>query len=137
MNCYLQLMHSSNNNYNKKLKPLARNLRNDSTKAEVRMWCELLRNKQMLGFLFWRQRAIDKYIADFFCKELQLVIEIDGRTHDWEDVIKKDKEKQDMLQSLGYTVMRFTNQEVMYQIENVSRAIQNWIVENHAEKIRR
>jgi very-short-patch-repair endonuclease len=128
-------MHSSNNNYNKKLKPLARNLRNVSTKSEVRMWCELLRDKQMLGFSFLRQRAIDRYIADFFCKELKLVIELDGLTHNWEEVIEKDKKKQKTLELLGYTVLRFNDEEVMQRIEMVSAAIQNWITENYPEKI--
>jgi len=67
-----------NNNYNTKLKAFARGHRNDSTKAEIRMWCELLRNKKMLGYPFLRQRPIASYIADFFSKDLKLIIEVDG-----------------------------------------------------------
>ncbi|RZK00229.1 MAG: DUF559 domain-containing protein [Flavobacterium sp.] len=66
-------MHN-NNFYNKKLKPLAKTHRNDSTKAEVRLWCELLRAKQ-LGYSFLRQRSIGNFIVDFFCKDLKLIIE--------------------------------------------------------------
>jgi very-short-patch-repair endonuclease len=62
--------------YNKHLKGYAREHRNDSTQAEIRMWTELLRNKQMLGYSFLRQRPIDSYIADFFCKQLKLVIDV-------------------------------------------------------------
>lgn len=129
-------MNSDNNYYNKKFKPLSRTLRNNSTKSEIRLWCELLRNKQMLGFSFWRQRAIDKYIADFFCKELNLVIELDGLTHNWAEVIEKDKKKQNDLKLLGYTVLRFNDDEVMFRIEMVSRTIENWIRENHPNKVK-
>ena len=69
-----------NNYYNEKLKPFAKALRNDSTKAEVRLWGELL-NKRRLGFSFLRQRPIHKYIADFRCKELKLIMEVDGYSH--------------------------------------------------------
>jgi very-short-patch-repair endonuclease len=60
-----------NNNYNKELRSFAIKNRNASTKAEIRLWCELLRNKKMMGFQFLRQRPIDNYIADFFCKEIK------------------------------------------------------------------
>ncbi len=120
-------MNFSNNNYNKKLKNFARVNRNNGTKAEVRIWCELLRNKKMLGFSFLRQRPIENYIADFFCIELKLVIEIDGFTHQFEEVIKKDNVKEECLMVLGYTVLRFSDDDVMKDIENVSRVLEEWI----------
>ncbi len=89
----------------------------------------------MLGFPFLRQRAIDNYIADFFCKDLMLVIELDGLTHQWEEVVIKDEKKQKTLEALGYTVLRFNDEEVMLRIEVVSAVIQAWIEENHADKI--
>jgi very-short-patch-repair endonuclease len=64
-----------------KLKPFASEHRNDSTKAEIRLWCELLRNGQMNGHRFLRQRPIDKYIADFICRKVKLIIEVDGYSH--------------------------------------------------------
>ena|SRR3990167_9923776 len=117
-----------NNHYNKNLKPFARNLRNDSTKAEIRIWCELLRNKRMLGFQFLRQRSIGNYIADFMCKELYLIIEIDGYSHDfkYEEDIERDKK----LKELGFHTLRFTDDEVKNHITNVERAIVQWIGEN-------
>ncbi|MFN8358212.1 MAG: endonuclease domain-containing protein [Spirosomataceae bacterium] len=121
-------MKISNNHYNKALKPFARQLRNHSTKSEVRLWCELLRNKQMLGYQFLRQRPIDRFIADFMCKELKLIIELDGVTHQDPTVILKDEEKDKTLSALGYAVLRFTDQEVMKDLPNVQRAIENWIL---------
>ncbi len=99
------------------------------------MWCEMLRDKGMLGFPFLRQRAIDKYIADFFCKELKLVIELDGVTHEWEETIEKDKKKQSDLEALVYTVLRFADSDVMYNLSSVSESIQDWIKTHHSDKL--
>ena len=115
------------NYYNKNLKSFAREHRNNSTKAEVRLWCELLQNKQMLGYSFLRQRPIDKYIVDFFCKELKLVIETDGLSHQQENVMKKDFIKENALKQLGYSVLRFTDDEIIKDIENVRKVIEQWI----------
>jgi very-short-patch-repair endonuclease len=116
-----------NNHYNKKLKTFARDHRNYSTKAEVRLWCELLRNKQMLGLPFLRQRPVDKYIADFFCKKLKLIIETDGVSHTWEGASEKDERRTEELEKLGYTVLRFQDADVMDNITYVKEAIENWI----------
>jgi very-short-patch-repair endonuclease len=116
-----------NNHYNKNLKSFAREHRNFSTKAEIRLWCELLRNKQMLGIPFLRQRPIDKYIADFFCKELKLIIETDGASHTWEGAIEKDQRRTEDLERLGYTVLRFDDSDVMDNINYVKEKIENWI----------
>ncbi|NCO54892.1 MAG: DNA methylase [Bacteroidetes bacterium CG_4_10_14_3_um_filter_31_20] len=117
----------SNNNYNKSLKKFARENRNNGTKAEIRLWCELLRNKKMLGYGFLRQRPIGNYIADFFCKELKLVIEVDGFTHQFEKVIKKDKKKDEYFLEIGISILRFDDEDVMNEIENVSRVIEEWV----------
>ena len=66
--------------YNPKLKAFARNLRNDSTYTEILLW-NYLKGKQMRGFDFDRQRPIDNFIVDFYCKDLQLAIEVDGESH--------------------------------------------------------
>ncbi|MBC5772454.1 endonuclease domain-containing protein [Pontibacter sp. KCTC 32443] len=109
-----------NNHYNQKLKPFAKALRKESTKAEVRLWCEVL-SKGKTGFTFLRQRPIGNYIADFFCKELKLVIEVDGYTHNFktEEDIKRDKE----IAELGFTTLRFSDTEVMKDLPNVERVI--------------
>lgn len=70
--------------YNPNLKELARKLRNNSTQSEIRLW-QYLKGKQMMGYDFHRQKPLLNYIADFFCHELALVIELDGYTHQFEE----------------------------------------------------
>ena len=71
--------------YNPKLKEKARHLRNNSTKAEIRLWL-YLKGRQMMGYDFHRQKPIDNFIVDFFCRELMPAIELDGYTHTFEEV---------------------------------------------------
>ena len=80
--------------YNPKLKEFAKQLRNNSTKAEIILWQKLKRD-QMYGYDFHRQKPIDNYILDFFCYELMLGIEVDGYSHEFLEVYEKDliKEK--------------------------------------------
>ncbi|MCP2043690.1 endonuclease domain-containing protein [Pontibacter sp. HSC-36F09] len=111
-----------NSHYNKKLKKFAKDLRTDSTKAEVRLWCEVL-SKGKTGYNFLRQRPISNYIADFMNKELKLIIEVDGYSHNFkfEDDQKRDQE----LLKLGYKVLRFTDEEVLKDLPNVQRVIED------------
>ncbi|WP_345167467.1 endonuclease domain-containing protein [Nibribacter koreensis] len=115
-----------NLDYNKNLKPLAKSLRADSTKAEIRLWCELL-SKRKLGYSFLRQRPIANYIADFLCKELMLVIEVDGYSHKFKT--EEDAARDKVLSELGFTVLRFTDDEVMNDLPNVQRTLETWIAE--------
>lgn len=121
---------SAYHHYNKKLKPFATQNRKKSTKAEVRLWCELLRNKQMMGYSFLRQRPVDNYIADFFCKKLKLIIECDGYSHQLDEVAESDELRTKRLMELGYHVIRFSDNEIMNDIENVKRTIEGWIEMN-------
>jgi len=121
------IIMNANNNYNKILKPYARKHRNNSTQAEIRLWSKLLRNKQMLGFPFLRQRPIDNYIADFFCKELKLIIETDGITHHNPEARERDKVREKRLMELGYHLIRFDDAEVMWDIDNVRLEIEEKI----------
>lgn len=114
--------------YNPKLKELAKKLRNDSTKSEIKLW-GFVKGKQLKGYAFHRQKPLDNYIADFYSYDLKLVIELDGITHQFEDVQIKDKVKQKKLESLGLTVLRFEDDEVMNDIDNVLRVIDNYIFE--------
>ncbi|MFC3562010.1 endonuclease domain-containing protein [Pedobacter jamesrossensis] len=118
-----------NNNYNKNLKSFARSNRKEGTKAEIRLWCELLRNRQMHGYPFLRQRPIGNYIADFFSKDLKLIIEVDGLTHNWEEQLQRDKKRELDLTEMGFNVIRFNDCEVIDDIENVNRTIENYIIE--------
>lgn len=112
--------------YNPKLKALARQLRNNSTKSEIKLWGHL-RNKQMMGYDFDRQKPIDNYILDFFCYDLMLGIELDGFTHQFEDVYNNDIKKEEKLTELGIRLLRFRDDEVMNDIDNVIRAIEFYI----------
>jgi very-short-patch-repair endonuclease len=84
----------------------------------------------MLGYDFHRQKPIDNYIVDFFCKDLMLAIEIDGVSHDFEEVYVKDNVRQQRLESFGVHFLRFDDREVKKDINNVLQAIENWILEH-------
>ena len=114
--------------YDPKLKELARQLRNDSTKTEIFLWLKL-KGKQMYGYDFHRQKPIDHYILDFFCYELMLGIEVDGYSHEFLEVYNKDTVKEKRMNQLGITVLRFTDEQVLKDMENVLRAIEFYIIE--------
>jgi very-short-patch-repair endonuclease len=114
--------------YNPKLKALARKLRKDMTFGEVLLWNELKRDR-LWGFDFDRQRCIDNYIVDFYCKELMLAIEIDGMSHHSEEAFLKDELRENKLRSFGITVIRFAESEVKYDMVNVVRAIEGVIID--------
>ncbi|MEJ2617648.1 MAG: DUF559 domain-containing protein [Ignavibacteriaceae bacterium] len=113
--------------YNPKLKELARKLRNDSTFTEILLW-SYLKKKQMRGFDFDRQKPIDNYIVDFFCKDLKLAIEIDGESHYGKEY--KDKLRDKRLNKFGITILRFDDLDVRYKLEQVLQTIEKWIDEN-------
>lgn len=113
--------------YNSKLKILARNLRNNSTKSEIILW-SYLKGSKMMNCKFSRQKPIDNYIADFFCNELKLVIELDGYSHQIDEVFEKDVKKTKVLNNLGITVLRFDDKEVFENIDNVLREIEQFII---------
>ena len=114
--------------YNPKLKEYARQLRNDSTRTEIFLWLKL-KGKQMYGYDFHRQKPIDNYILDFFCYELMLGIEVDGISHEFLEVYNKDTIKEKRMNELGITVLRFSDNEVLKDMENVLRAIEFYIFE--------
>lgn len=114
--------------YNPKLKELARALRNNSTKAEIILWLKL-KGKQMYGYDFHRQKPIDNYILDFFCYELMLGIEVDGYSHEFLEVYNKDCKKEKKMNEFGISVLRFSDNEVLKDMENVIRAIEFFIEE--------
>lgn len=115
-----------NNYYNPQLRNYAVNLRTASvSKAEKYLWKALLSRKQT-GFGFKRQRPIDLFIADFFCADLKLIIEIDGSSHIGKEAY--DAYRQQRLEKLGYTVIRFREGEVMRDFNmvhgHISRVIE-------------
>ena len=118
---------SNNYGYNKHLQPNASKLRKEMTKAEACLWKYALRAGQMKGYTFRTQRPALRFIADFMCKELMLVIEVDGSSHLYDEVIEKDVVKQEALEKAGFTVMRFTDDEVLRHINQVRQRIADWI----------
>lgn len=117
----------NNHAYNKTLQPYANALRKRMTKAEACLWKYVLRARSLKGYQFRRQRPVLNYIADFMCKELMLIIEVDGITHLDENVIANDKVRQQRLENLGFTVLRFTDDEVLRHIEGVRMCLEDWI----------
>lgn len=93
------------------------------TKAEACLWKYVLRARMLSGHQFRRQRPVDKYIVDFVCLKLKLVIEVDGITHEHGEVANRDQVRQDRLEELGFTVIRFTDDEVLSQINRVRESI--------------
>lgn len=86
-----------------------------------------LKGKQMHGYDFHRQKPIGEYIVDFFCNKLALVIECDGYSHEIVEVYQKDLKKTKFLESLGITVIRFSDRQIMTDIDNVIRHIEDHI----------
>ncbi|MEN9655977.1 MAG: hypothetical protein RL311_909 [Bacteroidota bacterium] len=114
--------------YNPNLTQLAKKLRNESTETEIYLWLKL-KGKQMYGYNFHRQKPIDNYILDFFCYDLMLGIEVDGYSHEILEVYNKDIVKKKKMNELGITILRFSDFEVLSDMENVIRAIEYYILE--------
>ena len=115
--------------YNPRLKNLAKELRQNMTIAEAYLW-NALKSKQLSGYDFHRQRPIDEYIVDFFCRELSLVIEVDGCTHYHDEAIAADENRQRKLESLGLRFLRFDEQDVLHHYESVVHEIEDWLKSN-------
>ena len=108
--------------YNEKLKQPSRQLRDNMTDAKRYLWTKI-RMKQLKGYQFYRQKPIGDYIVDFFCPKAKLVIEVDGSQHYSDETTEYDRIRDEYLMSLGLRVMRFTNTEVMKNIEGVIESI--------------
>lgn len=103
----------------------AKQLRNNQTAAEAVLWGSL--KKYFPTLKFRRQHPIFIYIADFYCHKLKLVIEVDGLIHEKTEVKENDCQRQAHLERLGLKVLRFTNNEVMTNIEKVIKTIEQFI----------
>jgi len=107
-------------NYQKDLSYMAKINRKKPTKAERKIWEEVLRKNQT-GFRFLRQKPINRFILDFYCSELDLAIEIDGSSHRLK--ISTDKLRDKFLSQIGIKTIRFTNDEIENNIDDVKRKI--------------
>jgi len=101
-------------------------LRQRQTKTEEIMWNNL-RNRKFLGYKFKRQYSVSCFVLDFYCSELKLAIEVDGKYHDNEEIKKYDRDRQEYIESLGIKVIRIKNEEIISDLKNVLRSIEEQI----------
>jgi very-short-patch-repair endonuclease len=106
-----------------KLKTRSQELRKNMTDAERLLWSKI-RMKQLKGLMFARQKPLGEYIADFYCHRAKLVIEVDGGQHFTNDTREYDRIRDEYLGSMGLTVLRFTNSDVIDNIEGVVSVIE-------------
>ena len=104
--------------YNPNLKDRAKEMRNNSTKSEIKFWCELLRKRET-GYQFYRQKIIDHYIVDFYFTKLKLVVEIDGESHEGKE--EYDKKRDDKLNSYGLKVLHYNDITVLHNFQLVEK----------------
>lgn len=113
--------------YSKENISFARSLRKNMTKEERQLWYDFL---QTYPVKFYKQRRIGNYIADFYCKEAGLIIELDGGQHYDEAGMKSDQERTAVLKSYGLHVIRFTNLEVQRKFSAVCEVIDQYVRKN-------
>ena len=99
-----------------------RQLRRDSTKAEILLW-NALRSKQFMSLKFRRQHSVGNYILDFYCDKIRLAIEVDGETHSTAHQQEYDRARTEWLNSMFIRVIRFTNDEVIEDLEGVLKRL--------------
>ena len=105
---------------NRKATSKARTLRQNATDAETKLWFAV-RDRRLAGLKFVRQKSIGPYVADFLCRDRNLIIEVDGGQHDEQRVA--DDRRTRKIEALVYRVLRFWNNEVLQRIDGVMSAI--------------
>jgi very-short-patch-repair endonuclease len=108
--------------YNKKLKQFSRALRSNMTETELHLW-RRLRNKQIHGVQFYRQKPLLSFIVDFYCPKAKLVIELDGAQHFEPEQQIKDGKRDESLAGIGLKVLRFDDRQVLMETEAVLEVI--------------
>ena len=106
--------------HNKSIVPIARVLRKNMTKEEKHLWYDFLRSYPIR---FSRQKVLGKYIADFYCAEAKIVIELDGSGHYTEEQIQYDEERTAFLEEYGLSVVRISNLDINKKFEGVCHYI--------------
>ena len=104
----------------------AQQLRKTSTEAEKMLWT-CLRNKKLEGLKFRRQHPIGRFIVDFYCHEKRLVIEVDGGIHNEAEIKERDEGREEELRSFGLTVLRFSNEEIINDMNIVLKKLKELI----------
>jgi very-short-patch-repair endonuclease len=108
--------------YDPWLKKYSRDLRKNMTEAEMRLW-DKIRQRQLKGRQFFRQRPIGSYIVDFYCPTAKLIIEVDGGQHYYGIGAEKDKIRDEFMNKLGMRVLRFSDLEVLKSTKEVLETI--------------
>jgi len=123
---------SKNNSYhyNKELQPYANELKSHLTKGEISLWKNILSGKQMKGYQFRMCRPVLTYIADFICRELLLIIEIDGISPYDAFAHPIHPKRAEELAQIGFTVLRFSEWEVLNKQAAVAQTIEKWITKH-------
>jgi len=101
---------------------VARKLRKDATPEEKLLW-QRLRNRKLGGLKFVRQHPLGRYVVDFYCSELKLVVEIEGSVHRKPDQLKYDETRFEELGLRGFRILRYSNSEIAQNLENVLESI--------------
>jgi very-short-patch-repair endonuclease len=101
-------------------------LRKNLTGAELLLW-KNLRNRKLMGYKFRRQHPAGKYVADFYCHEKLLIIELDGGIHEKPDVKERDEGRESDLKNLGLTIIRFKNEEIESDLDKVLNEIKKYL----------
>jgi very-short-patch-repair endonuclease len=109
----------------KNLKDKRKHNRNNPTQAEAFLWSHLKESK-LDGRKFRRQTSIKNFIVDFYCPEEELIVELDGDLHFDKDVKKYDEQRTKKLEELGLNVLRFENQDVLFNLEAVLQEIKSY-----------
>jgi very-short-patch-repair endonuclease len=115
------------------MKARRQELRREMTKAEGLLWARI-RNRQINGCKFRRQYSIGAYVVDFYSPENKLAIEIDGSSHERADAIEYDKNRQEEIETLGIRIMRFTNKDVLSNLDIVVKQIGETVTEQKQVK---
>jgi very-short-patch-repair endonuclease len=100
--------------------PSARDLRQQETVSEKALW-SILRNRQLHGLKFRRQYPVEPFVADFYCAEFALIVELDGPIHD--EFVEQDAERMRLIEAGGFQVIRFRNDELLTDPDNVLQRI--------------
>ena len=117
--------------HNKNIVPIAKTLRKNMTKEEKHLWYDFLRTYPVR---FLRQKVLGKYIADFYCAEAKLVIELDGSEHYTEEGRQHDEERTAFLNEYGLTVIRFTNLDIRDRFQGVCQYIDRAVKQSIAAR---
>ena len=117
--------------HNKQLVPLAKKLRKDMTREERHLWYDFLKTYPVR---FTRQKVLGKYIADFYCAQAKIVIELDGSQHYEDENAEMDDERTTFLQGYGLKVLRIPNNWIMREFQNVCEHIDRQVRQSLSQK---